>query len=488
MSPKLSLDRLKTLLEQDEERQNRAPKAAVTAAAGSSSSSNHLAPSIDSVWRHMGVLPPPQLPNVSSESTEAAAASWMRPMSARLYHCPLSAPQTTLVPWKSLPAALQAKLRASGAAIPSPSPTTAQHNNNVDCHDDSPGIVEIPLDYLGGGGGSQDSGGGEAAAKRRPVQGNLSDKLTEYTRGIPGQRSRPFRPGGLEEAEYADEAKEDPYRTSEAVERSRRVLEQGSEASWKDKSLITAPPGVDFEVGLSWKDVHGKDDEAADEVTFHIDDDNGASRSQAVNLQPTPAGPTTSQGMFNRNYFDDDSLFGSSSGSDGEDDSESDDDAETKPYQTEADKGGLFVGDFDPSKLSRKPVGDDATTPTNADDDIEQLLMDLTVSDDKHFEKKKSSAGDVVSNPLELAEMHSKSQKDGTHKTWATDKLLPIDDFNAMIPNPALSFPFTLDDFQQQAVARLERSESVFVAAHTSAGKTVGRCFRRFLRVSFYGL
>jgi antiviral helicase SKI2 len=30
-----------------------------------------------------------------------------------------------------------------------------------------------------------------------------------------------------------------------------------------------------------------------------------------------------------------------------------------------------------------------------------------------------------------------------------------------------------LDDFQQQAVARLERSESVFVAAHTSAGKTV---------------
>eukprot|EP00536_Pseudo-nitzschia_multiseries_P008159 jgi/Psemu1/197417/e_gw1.203.81.1 len=36
-----------------------------------------------------------------------------------------------------------------------------------------------------------------------------------------------------------------------------------------------------------------------------------------------------------------------------------------------------------------------------------------------------------------------------------------------------MRYPFTLDTFQQQAVARLERNESVFVAAHTSAGKTV---------------
>eukprot|EP01035_Chromulina_nebulosa_P030580 gene30580-40640_t len=32
---------------------------------------------------------------------------------------------------------------------------------------------------------------------------------------------------------------------------------------------------------------------------------------------------------------------------------------------------------------------------------------------------------------------------------------------------------FELDDFQQQAVLRLEKGENVFVAAHTSAGKTV---------------
>lgn len=39
--------------------------------------------------------------------------------------------------------------------------------------------------------------------------------------------------------------------------------------------------------------------------------------------------------------------------------------------------------------------------------------------------------------------------------------------------DPAMSFPFTLDPFQCQAIYHLERGESVFVAAHTSAGKTV---------------
>ena len=36
-----------------------------------------------------------------------------------------------------------------------------------------------------------------------------------------------------------------------------------------------------------------------------------------------------------------------------------------------------------------------------------------------------------------------------------------------------MKFPFELDSFQKQAVMRLERRECVFVAAHTSAGKTV---------------
>lgn len=34
-------------------------------------------------------------------------------------------------------------------------------------------------------------------------------------------------------------------------------------------------------------------------------------------------------------------------------------------------------------------------------------------------------------------------------------------------------YPFELDVFQKQAILRLEAHDSVFVAAHTSAGKTV---------------
>ena len=37
----------------------------------------------------------------------------------------------------------------------------------------------------------------------------------------------------------------------------------------------------------------------------------------------------------------------------------------------------------------------------------------------------------------------------------------------------ALDFPFELDPFQRQALACVERGESVLVSAHTSAGKTV---------------
>uniref|UniRef100_A0A672Z928 SKI2 homolog, superkiller viralicidic activity 2-like n=1 Tax=Sphaeramia orbicularis TaxID=375764 RepID=A0A672Z928_9TELE len=61
------------------------------------------------------------------------------------------------------------------------------------------------------------------------------------------------------------------------------------------------------------------------------------------------------------------------------------------------------------------------------------------------------------------------------NKKWAipVDITSPCDDFYKRIPNPAFKWPFELDVFQKQAVLRLEAHDSVFVAAHTSAGKTV---------------
>ncbi|XP_055345484.1 SKI2 subunit of superkiller complex protein-like [Paramacrobiotus metropolitanus] len=60
-------------------------------------------------------------------------------------------------------------------------------------------------------------------------------------------------------------------------------------------------------------------------------------------------------------------------------------------------------------------------------------------------------------------------------KSWAVkvDVGIPIPDFAAKMPNMAHKYPFELDIFQKQAVLHLENHDSVFVAAHTSAGKTV---------------
>ncbi|KAI8930243.1 NUC185 domain-containing protein [Entophlyctis helioformis] len=49
----------------------------------------------------------------------------------------------------------------------------------------------------------------------------------------------------------------------------------------------------------------------------------------------------------------------------------------------------------------------------------------------------------------------------------------PFPEFKDLVPELAHQFPFELDVFQKRAVYHLENSESVFVAAHTSAGKTV---------------
>lgn len=48
-----------------------------------------------------------------------------------------------------------------------------------------------------------------------------------------------------------------------------------------------------------------------------------------------------------------------------------------------------------------------------------------------------------------------------------------LENFSEVVPNMAREWPFELDTFQKEAVYHLEQGDSVFVAAHTSAGKTV---------------
>lgn len=82
--------------------------------------------------------------------------------------------------------------------------------------------------------------------------------------------------------------------------------------------------------------------------------------------------------------------------------------------------------------------------------------------------------------PVEFPALEPRSQLlAGVHrqkgKEWAhvVDINKDIPNFNELVPDMAREWPFELDTFQKEAVYHLENGDSVFVAAHTSAGKTV---------------
>ena len=400
---------------------------------------------------------------------------WNRPIPFELYTCPRSEPATTLVSYHSLPQATRDRLGLS---------------HNTDGADDTtPAVVEVPtrllqppiLDDDGTDGPAAAVSTTQATLQHRPLGGNLSTKLTEYTRGMSGQ-CKPFRSGGMDLQEVERNKNEaegnNPYLTPEAIERAARPLKQGTKASWKDKSLLTAPPGIGIDVGISYQDVYGEDvdqesPDLVDEAVKTIQNDDSAAEN---NNTPPVAAPVSS--FWDKSFFDDDSLFGSSSeSSQSESESESEEEGETEEQEEDASMSKAVEEDEDldvrATEPDDQPVHSSEDAPISVDDeDIDNLLAALTRAEAGTHEKLQPNLPDA-NNPLELAQRQASLQTNTTRKSWASTALLPIDDFYSIIPNPALTFPFQLDTFQQQAIARLERNESVFVAAHTSAGKTV---------------
>ena len=418
----ITLEQLQDVLGQEEEKadtrdqQHRLPDA--------------LADAIQAWHEHVGLVP-----------SSSSKPSWKRPLiQDSLFQSPILPPSTTLVEYASLPQSLQEQL-------------------GVTEDDDDAGIVEIPLQLLH-----------PADDDQKPLQGNLSNKLSEYTRGGTST-ARPFRPGGIDAADAAQQRTlEDPFRTPAALQRSQRVLQQTTRESWIDGSLLTAPPGAGFAVGLSWSDVHPGEElarEHEDAPPHHAEEGTSIltqrqTTSVAVPLQNVTSGSAGS--VFGKGYFDDDSLFGSSSSSSSEEEASDVSDDEVGNEEPGSAPIPTALVDLAPAVDSSTVEG---VAASDQEVDLDQLLSELTVTDMKLYKSANT-------NPVDLAERQQQQQNDDNRKSWATTKLLPIEDFQSFVPNPALAFPFTLDGFQQQAIARLERSESVFVAAHTSAGKTVG--------------
>ncbi|PFX34751.1 Helicase SKI2W [Stylophora pistillata] len=89
-------------------------------------------------------------------------------------------------------------------------------------------------------------------------------------------------------------------------------------------------------------------------------------------------------------------------------------------------------------------------------DSLENVLVEGSDS-----EKTRTSSASIADKP--------------TKEEWAVmvNVKEPVKDFHKRVPDMAHKWKFELDTFQKQAVLCLENNESVFVAAHTSAGKTV---------------
>ncbi|XP_029633587.1 helicase SKI2W [Octopus sinensis] len=88
---------------------------------------------------------------------------------------------------------------------------------------------------------------------------------------------------------------------------------------------------------------------------------------------------------------------------------------------------------------------------------------------------RSESLEELVKVKEEKPETPAAPKPEEEKEVWAVnvDTKTPVDDFYKRIPVMAYKWPFELDIFQKQAILRLENHESVFVAAHTSAGKTV---------------
>lgn len=442
------------------------------------------------------------LPALSAASTAHAHSTYEpiverilshRGITSSLYSIPSpSPPVTKIVRYSSL-----TKEQKASHIVPS---SSSSSSSKVMGEDDFVEVWIPPPTEI-----SKDS----SSSTRRPLVGNLSSKLSEYTRGQVSRR-QPFWPGGMdpEEKKMGETLKKEETDKSVSLEGEVELLKdllvtrkKSVVEAWKDGLLLTAPPGVSFRVGLSLEDVHsaqelermgysnfekkGKGEE--DENDKDGDMGRGVSRGQdnggLQEVSPSSAPAEIVRKLWDKSYFDDDSLFG--------DDDDEEEETEGEDDEDDDDESSTVSSDNKDSTLAvdeNIPNDDLVEEEVNDVQDIDQLISELTLTTttskvDQFYKTKEKISSTVTlsktphhaKNPLtSLASSSGKKQSQSKdRKSWAVTTPLPLGDFHSLLPNPAISYPFELDEFQKQAVARLERGECIFVAAHTSAGKTV---------------
>ena len=133
------------------------------------------------------------------------------------------------------------------------------------------------------------------------------------------------------------------------------------------------------------------------------------------------------------------------------------DDAEARAVEEELGQEPEQIGDVVDDADPAVAVGaSDEAADDGADEDIDDILPVEFPALEPHGTLAASSA-----------------RKAGREWAHMVDIEKGIPNFRELVPEMAREWPFELDTFQKEAVYHLENGDSVFVAAHTSAGKTV---------------
>ena len=114
-------------------------------------------------------------------------------------------------------------------------------------------------------------------------------------------------------------------------------------------------------------------------------------------------------------------------------------------------------------------------------DEIEERQANGVSGDKDHSEESDDEAEKDIDSllPVEFPALEphgllaASTAKKGRQWAHMVDVKKDITNFSELVPDMARTWPFELDTFQKEAVYHLENGDSVFVAAHTSAGKTV---------------
>ena len=106
-------------------------------------------------------------------------------------------------------------------------------------------------------------------------------------------------------------------------------------------------------------------------------------------------------------------------------------------------------------KRSKSPVKNDT-------EDITEDFDGLGIEDTVISSPVKTTQNLAASRPIVEVFMVNADKYVDVSRPWSE-----------LVPDPAYKWPFELDFFQKRAIVCLEKHRSVFVAAHTSAGKTV---------------